>query len=181
MSNERHYILAHPGPLKLAVGELVSSPQTVAKYSAEGAVFLPVDSEPLHTFKLGGFVRRDWGLQGWPFARNAGEGGAPTVLQVPAGACFIHWAAEVVCRSHRPARGELRLWCDPASARTLNSGLSVVTPPAKFEIKPGTTNVVQGVSRFNGGVDGFLSLGLWGVCDNAGVRWLAVSGSERSS
>ncbi len=172
--NNPHHIVAHPGLTNLKVGDVISEPQIIAQSNGRGAILLPVDSEHLLTSKLGGFIRRDWGQGGWAFNLNRGEGGCPLALEVPPGPSRIYWAAELRrLDSKLISTGKLQLWCDASSSSTLNSGLRNIDPAVSFEIGPDGF-FARGVAQFNGSA-GFLGLGLWGVCTNVAVRWLAVS------
>ncbi len=172
------YVCAHDPLHPEAVGAVVSEPAQLRKAISRGAVYLPIDALLERELRLGGFVQRPWGPDGWLFRLNRGEGGSPFALQVRAGIPFIHWAAAVVPRGGR--RGKLQLHADQASVHTLNSGLAVVSAPVAFELA--TINdqpvIIRGVSRFNGNLDGFLGLDLWGVCDGIGVLWVAASQSS---
>ncbi len=174
-----HYIVAHPGPTKLEVGEVVKEPRVAQTLRARGAVLLPMDLELMHDLRLGGFIRRDWCVNRSPawFDRGAGQGGAPTALQVRAGASYLHWAAEVHSTGG-VAAGHLRLWCDPSEGLMLNSGLTNLSPPMSFTFEDDDSIVLQGKATFNGARDGLVALGLWGVCSNARVSWMAVSNTE---
>ncbi len=171
------FIVAHPGPTKLEVGEVIQAPNVAQSLRARGAVLLPVDLALLHELRLGGFIRRDWGSARSPawFDRGAGQGGTPTVLQVQAGGSYLHWAAEISSINGGVAAGHLRLWCDPSEGLMLNSGLANLVGPANFSIEGDDSIVLQGKSFFNGARDGLVALGLWGVCSNVRVSWMAVS------
>ncbi len=172
------YVCAHDPQHPEAVGAIASEPGLLRKGIARGAVWLPIDSVLERELRLGGFVKRSWGNDGWIFRLNRGEAGSPFALQVRTGVPFIHWAAAVVPQGGR--RGKLQLHADQASTATLNSGLAVVTAPPAFELAndAGTPlRILRGVSRFQGTIDGFLGLDLYGVCDGIGVLWVAISQS----
>jgi hypothetical protein len=174
------FVVAHHPRHPEAVGGVVSAPAYVAKESSRGAVFLPIDKPLLLEQKIGGFLRRSWGIEGWPFMLNRGEPGSPIALQVQAGLSYVHWAAGLTRAGSGTGQGKLQLWCDHTSSRVLNSGLSkhVEAPPFVLPLD-GSEVIVRGVSQFNGAIDGVLGLGLWGVCSGVSVSWLAVSNSVR--
>ncbi len=174
MSNTPSFVCAHSSYPE-DVGAVISDAPTIKHAQGRGALFLPIDPPLLFETSMGGFVRRNWGLTGWKYNSNRGEGGSPLVLQVQPGAPFLHWLAEVrSIDSNAPALGKLQLWVDQTSVSTLNSGLTVLSSPPGFNLDL-DTHYIRGTSRFQGNLPGFLALGLWGVCSNIKVTWVAVS------
>lgn len=150
--------------------------RTIDRAAAEGAIFLPLESNLLRMFSLGGFVRRDWGW-GWPMSLNRPESAAPTVLQVRAGDSQIHWVAELGTPEGYPARGKVQLALTRNAAGALAPGFSQVAQPDAFELKKDATLIVRGTAQLNTLIDGFVALHLWGTCSNVRVYWMAVSQS----
>lgn len=173
MSNQQGYVVAHDPQLPELVGNVYLD-ERVARSRARSQVLLPVDVGALRGGALGGFVRRQWGNSGWLFADNAGKRGCPIAISVVPGPSYIHWAAGVIAVEDS-AWCKLQLVASTDAAGGLNSGLSADRLPAPFELSE--TAVVRGRSRSNVLMDGFLGLGLWGVCRAVSVLWLAVSQS----
>ncbi len=180
-----HYVVAHPGKLPLAVGDLFPSAKTANTLRARGAVVLPTQLEFLQDFHLGGFVRRDWGDGSFMpnlFDQSRGQGGAPTTIQVPGGISHLHWAAEIFNLSSTPdgvAAGTFRLWCDASSGLLINSGLQNLTQPVSYSLeRSGDSLIIEGKALINSAHDGLVALGLWGVCTKTHVKWLAVTNTR---
>lgn len=182
--NKPLLVCAHDPRQPEAVGAVVSDDRSVHKGTANGAVYLPVDQEPLYHLPLGGFVRRSWGKSGWAFDLNRAEGGAPLALQVRAGNSKISWAAEVAASpilGSRPyATGKLQLALNRTAVGVLMPGFSQGGAIEGFQVKPNETVILRGAVQLNTLLDGFVALHLWGVCNGVAVRWLAVSQSEVS-
>ena len=137
---------------------------------------MPIDPALEQQLAMGGFAKRQFGPDGVVFNANRGQGGCPIALQVRIDVPFIHWAAGIVARGPNP-QGQLRIWSNTGSASVLSSGLAVIGGPQQFGPKD-LPMVLRGVCRMTGLTDGFLGLGLWGVCTDVGVTWLAVSQSH---
>lgn len=177
--SERSYVVAHDPRHPEGVGAIVSEPARVTKAMRTGAVLLPVDPVLEQELALGGFVKRQFGPDGIVFNANRGQSGCPIALQVRTGVPFVHWAAQVVQRGPSP-QGQFRLWVNNGAAQLLSSGLAVLNAPPQFRLEASDRDgiVIRGSARMTGLTDGFMGLGLWGVCSSVAVLWIAVSQAQ---
>ncbi len=173
MSEPKHYVVAHDPRHPEAVGAIVSEPAQLAKSRRAGAVLMPIDPTLETELAMGGFVKRSFGPDGVIFNANRGQSGCPIALQVRTDRPFIHWAAGIDKRGPSP-QGQLRIWSNTGSAQVLSSGLAIIDSPRQFSPND-VPMVASGCCRMTGLTDGFMGLGLWGVCTDVGVLWFAVS------
>ncbi len=177
---ERSYVVAHDPRHPEGVGAIVSEGKSVTKASRLGATLLPIDSVLEQELAMGGFVKRQFGPDGIVFNANRGQSGCPIALQVRSGVPFVHWAAEVVQRGPSP-QGQFRLWVNNGAAQLLSSGLAILNAPPAFRLEGGKlaeSIVIRGSARMTGLTDGFMGLGLWGVCTDVAVLWIAVTQAQ---
>lgn len=179
MQHAKHYVVAHAPKQPRDVGAIVSEPASVDKHRRHGNVLMPIDPALETELSHGGFSKRQFGPDGILFNANRGQGGCPLALQVRSGVPFIHWSAEVVRRGPSPV-GTFKLWTNGGGgAQVLQTGLATLSTPLPIDLTgQGEAIIVSGVSRMNGLTDGFMGLGLWGVCTDLAVLWFAVTQAQ---
>ena len=175
MQHPKHYVVAHAPRSPGDVGAIISEPAAAAKSRRFGAVLMPIEPSLELELVHGGFSKRQFGPDGILYNANRGQGGCPMALQVRSDVPFVHWSAEVVRRGPSP-KGSLKLWTSGGSAQVLQVGLAVLQSPEPFDLTgQGESVIIGGVSRMTGLTDGFLGLGLWGVCTDVAVVWFAAT------